>query len=506
MRRPLVMSAMACVVLAALLVVAAVAAGGDQPATGAATQPTQPTRRTLPAGPIDSATLRERVGTPGIRRHLEALAAIAAGNGGNRAAGSPGDRASADYVVGQLRAAGYQPRTEAVTVSGFTARRAELVLTGGPGPALAAGRDYELAQFSPSGRADAPVAAVDLRLPPGGAASTSGCQASDFAGFPRGAVALLQRGSCTYRVKASAAERAGASAVLVFNEGQAGRRDLVPATLGGPGVGIPTFSLTFAAGERLARLGELARVRLAADTAVQTLQTRDVLAELPGSDPERVVMVGAHLDSVPTGPGLNDNGSGSATLLELARAMAGTRPKPTIRFAWWGAEELGLVGSTRYVEELADAEVRRIALYLNLDMVASPNFARLVYDPAGAPPGSAAVADVLTGWFASQRLASELVGFGSRSDHAPFRAKGIPVGGLFSGAEGDKSRAQAAGAGGQAGQPFDACYHQACDDLDNIDPTGLDQLADAAAHALATFAAGTEAVDRQRAAGGGSNG
>jgi Zn-dependent M28 family amino/carboxypeptidase len=487
------------VVLVLAVVAAAVVAartGGDGARASARAAPAA--SASPAAGPVDSATLRARVGTPGIRTHLEAFARIAAANGGNRAAGSPGDRASVDYVAAQLRAAGYRPRVEPVTVTMSTTTRAELVLAAG-GRALARGRDFEAARLSPSGRADAPVEAVDLRLPPGQEPSTSGCEASDFAGFPRGAVALLQRGGCTYQVKATTAERAGASAVLVFNEGQPGRRELVPATLGDTGVGIPVLSLSFEAGLRLAGLAEGARVRVAVDARVRRLATANVLADLPGSSAERVVVAGAHLDSVPEGPGINDNGSGSATLLELARGLAGTRPVPTIRFAWWGAEELGLVGSTQYVRRLSDAEVARTALYLNLDMVASPNFARLVYGPDGAPPGSAAVADVLTGWFDTQRLSHELIGFDARSDHAPFHERGIPVGGLFSGAEGELHPRQAAGIpGAEPGEPFDACYHRACDDLDNIDPVGLDQLADAAAHALATFSAGTGAVDRQR--------
>jgi Zn-dependent M28 family amino/carboxypeptidase len=437
--------------------------------------------------------LRAAVGATGIRRHLTEFQRIADANGGNRAAGSPGDTASADYVLAQLRAAGYAPSVQTFTVPVFQVGGAPVLIANGA--PLRRGSDFDLAGYSGSGTGQARVVPVDLRLPPGQGSSTSGCEPGDFAGFPAGGVALLQRGTCTFEVKAERAQAAGAAAALIFNEGQRGRRELLRATLNGPGVRIPVFGLTYDAGAALAKGGT---VRFAARTVSANKTTRNILAETPAGRAGRVVMVGAHIDSVAEGPGINDNASGSATVLELARAMAAAKPANKIRFAWWSGEELGLLGSRHYAEGLSDADAARIALYLNLDMVGSPNYSRFVYQAEGAPDGSGAVGKVLSDWFASRREAIEPVDFGPRSDHASLAARGIPVGGLFSGAESGKRRNEVEGSGGTAGRPHDACYHKACDTLDNISDRSLDELSDAAAQALATFAADTSAVDRAR--------
>jgi Zn-dependent M28 family amino/carboxypeptidase len=222
-----------------------------------------------------------------------------------------------------------------------------------------------------------------------------------------------------------------------------------------------------------------------------------VLVELPGADPDRVVMAGGHLDSVTAGPGINDNASGSATLLEIARQLAGTRPAHTVRIAWWGAEELGLLGSRHYVSALSPAERDRIALYLNLDMVGSPNFRRLVYDgdAEGAPAGSAVIERVLADQLRGQKLEVGETALANGSDHASFAAAGVPVGGLFTGANEAKTAQDQAAFGGTTG-PADPCYHARCDDLDNLDLGVLDQMADAAATAIATFARDPGPVDR----------
>jgi Zn-dependent M28 family amino/carboxypeptidase len=436
--------------------------------------------------------LRAAVTVEGIRAHLAALQAVADRHGGNRAAGTPGYDASADYVVGQLRAAGYTPQVQRFQAGRFRERsRPVLELAGVGGAAPRAGADYRTFEFSGSGEVTAPVRPVDLRLPPGPTAdsSTSGCEAADFAGFPAGAVALLQRGTCPFRVKVDNARRAGAAAAVVFNEGQPGRTEVPAGTLGGPGIGLPVLAASFEVGRRLAEAGPSLRVRVRADTESTGQPTSNVLVELPGADPGRVVMAGAHLDSVPAGPGINDNASGSATLLEIARQLAGSRPAHTVRFAWWGAEELGLLGSRHYVGGLDRAARDRIALYLNLDMVGSPNFRRLVYDgqAEGAPAGSEVIERVLTEQLRSQGLAVGETSLRGGSDHASFAAAGIPVGGLFTGAGEAKSAREREAFGGTTG-PADPCYHARCDDLDNLDLGVLDQMADAAATAVAVFA------------------
>jgi Zn-dependent M28 family amino/carboxypeptidase len=457
--------------------------------------PTPTPSATPAAGPVTSESLRAAIGAEGIHRHLEELARIAAANGGNRAAGSPGDRASAEYVMAQLRAAGYEPRTEELRVPRYVVRRPPVLAPDGAAP-LTPDRDLTLLQLSASGSGRARVAPVDVTIPPAGPPSTSGCEAADFAGFRRGDVALLQRGTCPFRVKVERAQAAGAVAAIVLNDGGPGRRELLRGSLGEPGLRIPAFGVSYEAGERLAAARPV--VRFTADTVSEQAVTRNVIAETPGGRADRVVMIGAHLDSVAEGPGINDNGSGVGTVLEVARALAGRETTSKVRFAWWAGEELGLLGSRQHAQRLTPAEVRRISLYLNLDMVASPNYTRFVYSPDGAPRGSAAVAAVLNDWFASQGQATRPVDFGPRSDHASFAARGIPVGGLFSGAEGAKRPGDVAGSGGTAGRPLDPCYHQACDGLGNVSRRALDELGDGAAHALAMLAADTGPVDRQR--------
>jgi Zn-dependent M28 family amino/carboxypeptidase len=485
----------AAVVIGVAVLIAVLLVTNRPPAAAPAPAPAPTPRATPAAGPVTSENLRAAIGSEGIHRHLEELARIAGANGGNRAAGSPGDRASAEYVMAQLRAAGYEPRTEELRVPRYVVRRPP-VLTPIGAATLTPDRDLTLLQLSASGSGQGRVAPVDVTIPPGGQPSTSGCEAADFAGFRRGDVALLQRGTCPFRVKVERAQAAGAVAAVVLNDGGPGRRELLRGSLGEPGLRIPAFGVSYEAGERLAATRPV--VRFTADTVSEQAVTRNVIAETPGGRADRVVMVGAHLDSVEEGPGINDNGSGVATVLELARALAGRETTSKVRFAWWAGEELGLLGSRQHATGLTPAEVRRISLYLNLDMVASPNYTRLVYSPEGAPRGSAAVAEVLNGWFASQGQATRPVDFGPRSDHASFAARGIPVGGLFSGAEGAKRPGDVAGSGGTAGRPLDPCYHKACDGLGNVSRRALDELGDGAAHALATLAADTTPVDRQR--------
>jgi aminopeptidase S len=215
----------------------------------------------------------------------------------------------------------------------------------------------------------------------------------------------------------------------------------------------------------------------------------NLVAELAGADPERVVMLGAHLDSGPNGPGINDNGSGVATVLAIAEELPslGT-PPATIRFAFWDAEETGRHGSTAYVTGLGTDEAGRIVAYINLDIVGSPNFVRFVYSEPAAAPGSAAVTDLFAAHFASAGLAWEPIDLSGKTDHATFTDAGIPTGGLFSGGTEPKTEAQAVAFGGTAGALADPCIHRACDAIGSINDEILDQMADATAHVIATLA------------------
>jgi Zn-dependent M28 family amino/carboxypeptidase len=269
---------------------------------------------------------------------------------------------------------------------------------------------------------------------------------------------------------------------------------LLNGTLGEPRFTHSVLGVTQALGQSL--LAQMASstvtVHIKTDTVAEERTTYNVIAETASGDPHNVVVVGAHLDSVSRGPGINDNGSGTATILEIAEQFAaqGRVARNKLRFMWYGAEESGLIGSTRYVASLTAAQRDDIMAMLNFDMVGSPNFVRFVYDgdgshstPAG-PPGSAFIEDVFVDYFVSQGLQSAPTQFSGRSDYGPFIAVGIPAGGLFTGAEGIKTAEQAAIYGGTANQPYDPCYHLACDTYANNSNTGLDQMSDATAHAV----------------------
>ncbi|NDU76057.1 M20/M25/M40 family metallo-hydrolase [Actinomadura sp. DSM 109109] len=220
----------------------------------------------------------------------------------------------------------------------------------------------------------------------------------------------------------------------------------------------------------------------------------NLIADWPGGDTGNVLMTGAHLDSVTAGPGINDNGSGSAANLEVALAVAreNHQPKRHLRFGWWGAEELGLIGSTNYVNGLSSTERSKIKGYLNFDMVGSPNPGYFAYDGdgssgSGGPAGSAEIEQTLRAHFQSINVPVQDTAFDGRSDYGPFIRYGIAAGGLFTGAEGRKTTQQAQLWGGQAGVAFDRCYHSSCDTTSNINDTALDRNADAIAHAVWTL-------------------
>src|SRR5690349_12995673 len=376
--------------------------------------------------------LLECVTLDGVMEHQEAFQRIADANGGTRASGTPGYDESADYVEDRLERAGYVVTRQEFEFHAFAVEGPSTLNQTAPTPTTyVEGTDYGPTPQSEPGQVTAAVVPVDinLTLP---RANTSGCEAADFAAFPAGSIALLQRGTCDFGVKAANAETAGAAGAVIMNEGNApDRQELLLGNLGTP-VGIPVVGVPFALGESL----QGATVSLQVDAISEIRTTSNVFAELPGTSADQVLVVGSHLDSVPEGPGINDNGSGTASILAVAEQLGGTTPPVTVRFAWWGAEELGLVGSTEYVTSLAPAELAKIYAYLNFDMVGSPNYVNFLYDGddsdgAGAgpgPAGSAQIEDVFEKFFADRGQAVEGTDFDGRSDYGPFIEAGIPAG------------------------------------------------------------------------------
>jgi Zn-dependent M28 family amino/carboxypeptidase len=425
----------------------------------------------------------KRVKVGEVFDHLDELQDIAEENDGTRASGTPGYDESVDYVVEELRDAGYDPVVQSFDFPYFQAISSSFSQVAPTATSYVEGTDYALAEYSASGDAQAAIVPVDLALDPP-RASTSGCEPSDFlaadgASLVSGRIALVQRGSCPFGQKVENAAAAGAVGTVIMNQGNEDPNDdrfgVLTPTLGAP-ASIPAVSVSFDTGVAFASTQGLV-VRIAAETVSEVRTTANVIAETRRGDDGTVVMAGAHLDSVPEGPGINDNGSGSAALLEIAVELAEQRVahQNTVRFAWWGAEEANLLGSTYYVENLSDVDRERIALYLNFDMIASPNYTFGIYDGDGSgpvppsapvPPGSAQIEHLFESLYDQRGEPFQDTEFSGRSDYGPFIAAGIPAGGLFTGAEDLKTPDEAAVFGGLAGVALDPCYHQVCDDLE----------------------------------------
>jgi Zn-dependent M28 family amino/carboxypeptidase len=458
--------------------------------------------------------LTKAVTVDGVVDHLEAFQEIADEHG-DRAAGRPGYRASVDYVVEQLEAAGYEPTVQAFPFT-YAEEFSELARIT-PSPRVFVQGSEFLRNTFDSGTPEGTATGALFVIP--AADATDGCEAGDFAGMATNQIALIQRGGCGFAIKALAAQNAGAAGVIIYNNTTGMINMIGDAT----GLTIPAVFASQVAGENLATTPG-ATVRVKVDFTAETRTAYNVLAETRTGNDDNTVMAGAHLDSVQDGAGINDNGSGSAALLETAIQMAKVKPTNTVRFAWWGAEEEGLLGSEYYVEQLTDAQAEDIALYLNFDMVASPNYMFGVYDgdnsggtaaPGFIPEGSAQIEDVFEQFYADRGEPSQDSEFSGRSDYGPFIAVGIPAGGLFTGAEVAKTAAEATLYGGVAGASYDPCYHQACDNLTgagqnialydqlradytligNINVHALDVNSDAIATAVLTFAYDTSTVN-----------
>ncbi|MFJ4969136.1 M28 family peptidase [Streptomyces sp. NPDC088755] len=429
------------------------------------------------------------------RGHLVALQAIARATGGHRVAGSPGHETFAAYVHTLLKAAGYRVSYQKFDFV-YTETLAEKLSAVTPTPFDAEIKALTYTKSTPVGGITAELAA-----PPVDADGTTGCEPGDYAaGAFTGKVALIRRGGCAFGIKQEQAAAAGAVGAIIYNNIDAGYGPL-SGTLGDPATGkIPTAGLSKPDGDRLA--AGLAQGPVTISFEVRQLQetrtTKNVIAETRGGDAADTVVLGAHLDAVKAGPGINDNGSGSAGLLDVALKLAKRekQPRNKVRFAWWSAAESGLFGSAHHVGNLTPAERQKIKLYLNFELIASPNYGLFVFDgdnsdglnfPAG-PPGSAQLERDITTFLGGRGLPTAGTPFIGRSDYHPFVLAGIPSGGTFTGAEALKTPAEAARWGGTAGAAFDGNYHAAGDTLRNISMRAFDINIDVIANAVGTYA------------------
>ena len=449
----------------------------------------------------NSKPYRQIVTVPNILQHEQALQDIANANNGTRLAGTSGNVATVDYIFSTMAADGWAVQKQPFIFPYFQELAPSTFSQSAPtAQTFVNGTDFATMTYSGTGNVTANVTAVGpLNVPIGNTpagTTISGCAASDFTGFPAGNIALVQRGTCTFGTKAANAKAAGAVAIVVFNEGQPGRTGPIAGTLGAPET-IPALGATYALGVDAVtalRNGQTVTWHITTSTVSENRTTYNVIADSPWGNPNRTVVVSAHNDSVDAGPGINDDGSGTAMDLELARQLGveGQLPRNHVRFLWVGAEEEGLLGSNFYVANLSATERSKIIAMLDFDMVASPNYARQVYDGDGStfgadvsgPNGSGLIESLFTKWFDSQSQAHEPIPFDGRSDYVAFTNAGIPAGGIFTGAEKIKTAEEAAMFGGTAGLALDPCYHQACDTINNLNLKAFGEMKNAAADVL----------------------
>ncbi|MFF3070580.1 M20/M25/M40 family metallo-hydrolase [Kitasatospora sp. NPDC057936] len=442
--------------------------------------------------------LTRGVTTNGIMTHVRALQRIADHNDGLRASGTDGYDAAADYVERTLRHSGYDVQEQQFTIP-YYRELSPAALTEVSPNAVTIKADT----FVYSGSADVTgtvVPTTNVVVPPTPQpSSASGCAPGDFPPVPAGAVriALIQRGGCGFAPKTANAQAAGYKAVMMFNEGQPGRDGALTGTIGGP-TGIPVVGLDYASGLALyqaATSSTGATVHLVTNTEQNpNAETRNIIAETRGGDPNHVVLVHAELDALPSGPGINENGTGVATALEIARQLARLHVPPhyKVRFAFFGAEEtrafrdatgaVGLQGSLHYVDTIGPAEVAKIFAAVHLDSIGSPNYTRYVFDGSG-PAGSDKITKLFTDAFAARGLATDPhppTTFDGDSDYGPLMNAGVPTSGLFGGAAEVKTPDQAKKYGGTAGQENDPCFHQACDTIKNVNRTAVGDFGAAA--------------------------
>jgi carboxypeptidase Q len=406
----------------------------------------------------------------------------------NRVFGSKAHNDTVDFIYRELKKTGYynvykQPQVH-------TWSKADATLT-------ADGETIDVASMTYSPSVD-----VTAEL---GVVSNLGCSASDYPADLAGKVALIKRGDCTFADKSVLAAAANAAAAIVYNnEGGA-----LSGTLGGvnselgPYAGIAGISS--ADGEALLTAAQKAAVTVdfKIDSRIENRTTFNVIAETKGGDHNNVVSLGGHTDSVDAGPGINDDGSGIISNLVVAKALTRFSVKNAVRFCFWTAEEFGLLGSEYYTSHLSERELEKIRLYLNFDMIASPNYALMIYDGDGSafnqtgPDGSAQIEALFERYYKSKKLPYIPTEFDGRSDYDGFISRGIPAGGLFTGAEGIMTEEEAKLFGGKAGEAYDVNYHAVGDDFTNLNHEAYLINSRATAYAVATYAKSLASIPKR---------
>lgn len=433
--------------------------------------------------PVDSENLQELLSQKALKNRAEKLYEIAKlseeGYGHpTRVIGSPGHNATIEYIIESLGEFGgdyydvWKQEFEAVSGS---VNHSEVSVDGDKIDA----QPMSLTPGTPKGK---PVSA-QLEL-----ARDKGCEKGDYKNL-KGKFALVVRGECAFGDKSNAAGEAGVLGLFIYNNEDGD----VHGTLGEPKKHhVPTFGLSKKNGEDLKDhiSGRQAVANVTLDAKVETIKTYNVLAETKDGDKDNVVMLGGHSDSVEEGPGINDDGSGTNSLLEVAKALTEFKVKNAVRFAWWAAEEEGLLGSNHYANTLSKEENHRIRLFMDYDMMASPNFAYQVYDANNKdnPEGSEELRNLYVDFYEDNDVNYTFIPFDGRSDYVGFITNDIPGGGIATGAEGLKTADEVKKFGGIANVQYDPCYHQLCDNLDNLAYDAWLMNTRLIGHSVATYA------------------
>jgi len=415
--------------------------------------------------------LQSAVSTDAVMAHLRELQDIANRNGGTRQTGTPGYSASVDYVVKALEDKGFDVQTPEFELGIFHVNAESLTIGGVP----VAARAVEYSGATSAQGVTGPLVVVPENDSPG-------CEPADYDGLPiAGAVVLVARGGCYLSDKAAAASGRGATGLIIANDVE--EKAFSAALLEDDHVRIPVASVSKADGAQLrTRTGN---ATLVVDARTEHVRAKNVVAQTTTGSAQDVVLVGAHLDSVRLGPGINDNGSGVAAVLETALAMGSDPPvRNAVRFAFFGGEEEWLIGSDHYVKSLDVEALKDVALYLNFDMVGSPNPGYFTLDGnlsgptdpefAQLPEGSAGIEEAFSESLGGAGIPTQDLLVDGRGDYNAFVRAGIPAGQLFTGSEATMTSEQAKLWGGRADEPFDANYHTPDDTLQNVNRGALD--------------------------------
>ena len=331
------------------------------------------------------------------------------------------------------------------------------------------------------------------------AVANYGCSALDFPAGSVNNIVIIKRGECAFGAKSINAGNAGALGAIIYDASP------LAGTLGDhTGQEVATVSIT----EKEAQpyLDKLEadpeaeiEVTLYVDAKVETVHTLNVVAETVDGDHDNVVALGAHSDSVGAGPGINDDGSGTISLLEVAKQLTKFKVNNAVRFAWWAAEEEGLLGSNYYAASLSPEENQRLRVFMDYDMMASPNYELQVYNANNEdhPAGSGDLKQLYIDYYVGHGLNYSLTPFDGRSDYVGFLETGIPSGGIATGADEYKTPEEQAKYGGEVKKWLDPCYHQACDDLSNPDHAVWLLNTKLIAHSVATYAKSFEGFPKR---------